>query len=302
MRDRITSFVRRIGSTFGSFTPGQKAVTIVAVVALAIGGYFFATWAGQPTYAPLFSGLAPADASAIVDRLTADGTPYKLSDGGGTILVPRDQVYDVRIKMSGAGLPAQGEAGYSLLDKQGVMTSEFMQQVSYRRALEGELAKTINSIDGVNTATVHLAIPQKDVFTDDQRKPTASVLVNTGTKALSGDKVESIVHLVASSVEGLDPADVTVVGANGRVLSTTDSAQAGSGDRAAQTASYEQRLNASLTQLLETVLGPGHAARSLLRPVLQPAAPNGQTDRADSTNVVRSALALRETGCCRTPF
>src|SRR6266545_4691462 len=91
MRDRIAAFFRRIASTFGSFTPGQKAVTIVAVVVLAIGGYFFATWAGQPTYAPLFSGLAPADASAIVDKLTAEGTPYKLSDGGGTILVPRDQ-------------------------------------------------------------------------------------------------------------------------------------------------------------------------------------------------------------------
>src|SRR5262245_29293744 len=99
MRDRLTSTLRRGTSTFGSFTAGQKAVTLVAIVAIAIGGYFFATWASQPTYAPLFSNLAPADASAIVDKLAADGTPYKLANGGQTIMVPASQVYDVRIKM-----------------------------------------------------------------------------------------------------------------------------------------------------------------------------------------------------------
>jgi flagellar M-ring protein FliF len=261
MRDRIATLARKGASTFGSFTPGQKAVTVVAIIVLAVGGYFFATWAGQPTYAPLFSGLAPADASSIVDRLAADGTPYKLTDGGRTILVPQDKVYDLRIKMSGEGLPAQGEAGYSLLDKQGVMTSEFMQQVSYRRALEGELAKTIKSIDGVSAATVHLAIPQKDVFADEQQKPTASVLVTTGTKTLSGDKVQAIVHLVASSVEGLDPTNVTVVGANGRVLSSTEEgATSGADSRAAQTGAFEQRLSKSLQAMLDQVLGPGHSA------------------------------------------
>jgi flagellar M-ring protein FliF len=260
MRERMTSLARKGGSTFGSFTIGQKSVTIFAVIALAIGGYFFATWAGQPTYAPLFSGLAPADASSIVDKLTADGTAYKLADGGSTILVPQDSVYAVRIKMSGAGLPAQGDAGYSLLDKQGVMTSEFMQQVTYRRALEGELAKTIKSIDSVTAATVHLAIPQKDVFTDSQQPPTASVLVTTGTRTLSADKVQAIVHLVASSVEGLDPANVTVVGANGRVLSNAGASSGGSDSQSSLTSSYEQRLNTSLQHLLDQVLGPGHSA------------------------------------------
>src|SRR5687768_6662720 len=221
MRDRITSLAKKGTSTFSSFTAGQKVVTIFAVLVLAVGGYGFAVWAGKPTFAPLFSDLAPADASAIVDKLVADGVQYELADGGTTINVPQDQVYDLRIKMSGAGLPAEGDAGYSLLDKQGIMTSEFMQQVTYRRALEGELAKTIEAINGVNKATVHLAIPQKDVFTDDQLAPTASVLVDTGTKALAGGAVTSIVHLVSSSVEGLEPTAVTVVGANGKVLSSS---------------------------------------------------------------------------------
>ncbi len=261
MRDRLTAVFRKGTSTFGSFTAGQKAVTIFAVVALVVGGYFFATWAGQPTYAPLFSGLAPADANAIVDQLNTDGVAYKLTDGGSTILVPQDQVYAERIKVSAAGLPSQGEAGYELLDKQGVMTSEFMQQVTYRRALEGELAKTIKSIDGVKAATVHLAIPEKDVFADDTQKPTASVLVDTGTRSLTSGQVQSVVHLVASSVEGLDPANVTVVGANGRVLSTSDNTgDGGSSDAASATSAYETRLGNALQKMLDTVLGPNHAA------------------------------------------
>ena len=261
MRDRLTAIFRKGTSTFGSFTAGQKAVTIFAVVALVVGGYFFATWAGQPTYAPLFSGLAPADASAIVDQLNTDGVTYKLADGGSTILVPQDQVYAERIKASAAGLPSQGEAGYELLDKQGVMTSEFMQQVTYRRALEGELSKTIKSIDGVRSAAVHLAIPEKDVFADDTQKPTASVLVDTGTTSLTSGQVQSIVHLVASSVENLDPANVTVVGANGKVLSTSgDSGDGGGSDAASATSAYETRLGSALQKMLDTVLGPNHAA------------------------------------------
>src|SRR3954454_17404367 len=136
MRERVTATLRRIVATFGAFTPGQKAVSIFAVIALAIGGYFFATWASTPTYAPLFSNLAAADASAIVDKLSADGTSYQLANSGQTIMVPQDQVYDLRLKMSGAGLPASTDsaAGYDLLDKQSAMTSDAMQQKTFQRA------------------------------------------------------------------------------------------------------------------------------------------------------------------------
>nr|BFE65570.1 flagellar basal-body MS-ring/collar protein FliF [Dactylosporangium thailandense] len=261
MRDRLTVLGRRGLDGWKSFSPGQKAVTIFAVLALAIGGYFFASWSGKPAMAPLFSNLASADASAIVDKLNADGVTYSLSDGGGTINVPADQVYALRIEMSGAGLPAQGDAGYALLDKQGIMTSEFMQQVTYRRALEGELAKTIGSIKNVNSASVHLAIPEKDVFTDDQQAPTASVLVNTGNQSLTGDQVTSIVHLVSSSVEGLEPGAVTVVSAGGKVLSTSDSSGGSGGDGGgAATSAYEQRLRTAVQTMLDTVVGPGHSA------------------------------------------
>jgi flagellar M-ring protein FliF len=261
MRDRIAAALRKAMSAFTSFTPGQKAMTVVAVAGLAVGGYFFATWAGQPTYAPLYTNLSPSDASAIVDKLTTEGTAYQLADGGATIMVPKDLVYDERIKMSGAGLPAQSDAGYALLDKQGTMTSEFMQQVSYRRALEGELAKTIKAIDGVTGSTVHLAIPKKDVFSDEQQKTTASVLVATASgKKLSADQIQAVVHLVASSVEGLDADQVTVVGSDGRVLSTAGQTDAAAGDvRARQTTEFETRMNTALQRMLDQALGSGHA-------------------------------------------
>jgi flagellar M-ring protein FliF len=262
MLDRVPAPVRRLVSAFASFTPGQKAVTLLGIVALAIGGFFFASWASAPSYAPLFSNLSGTDASAIVEELTAAGTPYELTDGGQTIMVPQDQVYDLRIKMSGQGLPAEADTGYALLDKQGITTSDFMQHVGYQRALEGELTNTIKSIDGVQAAAVHLVIPQKDIFSDDEKKPTASVLVTSQAgKELEHGQVQAIVHLVASSVEGLDPDQVTVAGSDGRVLSTGDgqTLAAGSDVRSQQTTEFEHRMNTALQRMLDSVVGPGHA-------------------------------------------
>ncbi len=249
-------------STFSSFTAGQKAVTILGIIALAIGGVFFFRWASTPAYAPLYSNLAAADASAIVEQLNATGTPYKYANAGTTILVPGDAVYDLRVQMSGEGLPAGEDTGYSLLDKQNLSTSEFRQRVDYQRALEGELNSTLKAIDGVETAIVRLAMPEKDVFADEDGNPTASVLIKPRMgEELSSQQVRGIVHLVASSVEGLDPKDVTVADASGKVLSnSTQGGMVGGGDeRSEQTLAYEQRVGKSLEDMLERVVGPGNA-------------------------------------------
>ncbi len=263
MSDRLPAPVRRVTDTFKGFTPGQKAVTIFAVLALVIGGYFFATWAAKPSYSILFNNLSTKDASAIVDSLDKSGTKYELANGGATIMVPQDQVNNLRLSLSGEGLPGDSDTGYALLDKQGITTSDFMQHTNYQRALEGELANTIKSIDGVEAATVHLVIPQKDVFSDDQSKTTASVLVQSSpTKPLSNQQVQAIVHLVASSVEGLDPTQVTVAGADGKILSTGGGAAVATGGDAgadSQTVTFQNRMNTSLQNMLDNVVGPGHA-------------------------------------------
>jgi flagellar M-ring protein FliF len=263
MTDRLPAPVRRVADSFKSFTPGQKAVTVAAILALVIGGYFFATWAAKPSYSILFNNLSDKDASAIVDSLEKSGASYELANGGQTILVPQDQVNSLRLSLSGQNLPNDSNTGYALLDQQGITTSDFMQHVDYQRALEGELANTIKSIDGVQAATVHLVMPQKDVFADDQRKTTASVLVaSSPSQPLTGQQVQAIVHLVASSVEGLDPTQVTVAGADGKILSTGDGAVIATGGDSggdSTTVQFQNRLNSSLQNMLDSVVGPGHS-------------------------------------------
>src|SRR4051812_22643647 len=263
MTDRLPAPVRRVADTFRSFTAGQKAVTAAALIALIVGAYFFATWASKPTYSALFSNLSTKDAGAIVESLQKSGTKYELANDGQTVLVPQDQVNDLRLSLSGQGLPGDASTGYALLDQQGITTSDFMQHTNYQRALEGELSNTIKSIDGVEAATVHLVIPQKDMFADDQDKPTASVLVaSTQTQPLSSQQVQAIVHLVASSVEGLDPTQITVAGADGKILSTGGGEAVGAGGdngTEAQTTAFQNRMNTSLKTMLDSVVGVGHA-------------------------------------------
>jgi flagellar M-ring protein FliF len=175
--------------------------------------------------------------------------------------VPQAQFYQLRIDLSSAGLPSKGSPGWALLDKQGITTSEFRQRVDYQRALEGELANTIAAIDGVGTADVHLVIPKDDVFAGDATKPSASVLIRpTGSARLGSQQVQAVVHLVASSVEGLDAASVTVADSTGKVLSAPGTDLGAAGDaHAEQQAAFESHLGASLQTLLEPVVGAGHA-------------------------------------------
>ncbi len=265
MQQQLMGSVRRAGDTFGAFSTPQKLIAAIGVAVLALGGYAFVKWTSTPTLAPLFTNLASSDASAIVDQLDSEGVAYEISDGGQSIMVPREEVYRLRLAMSSAGLPASSETGYALLDEQGVTASQFQQQVTWQRALEGELSNTIRSIKGVDAAVVHLAIPAKDVFLDETKSPTASVLVETGPgQCLPGGQVQSIVHLVASSVEGLAPDDVTVVDGEGNLLSAAGAAGGAAGGlRDQQTTDYETRVATSLQGVLDRVVGPGNAVATV---------------------------------------
>ena len=247
--------------TFNGFTRGQKTMLGLAGLSVMFGAFMLSKWTGQTQYSTLYSNLAATDASAVTQSLDAQGIKYELGNGGSSVLVPQELVYRTRIDLSAKGIPSDGAPGYSLLDKQGLTTSEFRQHVDYQRALEGELAKTIRSIDGIDTTSVHLVIPQEDLFTGDTTKPTASVLVRTsGLSKLSGGQVDAIVHLVASSVEGLAPEDVTVADANGNVLAAPgQNGSAATSNRMEQTTAYEDALALSLQQMVQKVTGDGHA-------------------------------------------
>ncbi len=262
MRQQIAGRLARLQRTFAEFPPGQKTVAVIGGLALVLAAVMVFRWASTPAYAPLFTNLAPADASAVIDKLDAQGTPYELADGGNTILVPQKDVYDARIKLSGDGLPSKSSDGYSLLDNQSLSTSQFQEQTSYKRAIEGELQKTIEALDAVDTAVVHVAMPQETLFQSDKQPTTASVLVATrpGVTLTSG-QVQAIVHLVASSVEGLDPKQVTVTDAAGDVLSAAGDGVDTIGDtRAQQVKAFEDRMSGSVSSMLDRVVGPGNSA------------------------------------------
>ncbi len=256
--DRTKSQIQRF---LGGFTTGQKVVTGLGAIGLVVVGMLFLSHAPKTQYAPLFSNLDSKDASDITTKLQSKGIKYQLANGGNTILVPQSQVYQERLDMSAQGLPASNSDGYALLDKEGLTTSEFKQNVDYQRALEGELTKTIEALDSVEAANVHLVIAQNDVFAQDSQKPSASVLVKTKpNQPLDSGSVQAIVNLVASSVQGLSPNDVTVADTKGAVLSAPGIAGSAAGDaHAGDTASYESRVTESVQQMLDQIYGPGHA-------------------------------------------
>jgi flagellar M-ring protein FliF len=254
----ISSVLRRLTHTVREFTIAQRTMAIIGFAVLALGIVALSFWVTRPQYSPLFSGLSGTDANTIVEQLRTDGVQYEITNGGGTIMVPEDNVYAERLKAAAAGLPSSTTGGYSLLDKMGVTASEFQQNVTYKRAIEGELANTIEAMKGVKTASVQLAIPKDTVFVSQKTDPTASVFIATDNGvSLNSDQVQAIVHLTSSSVEGMKTSDVSVVDAQGLVLSAAGVDVAGNGSK--QASDYEDRVRNSVQAMLDKVVGPGNA-------------------------------------------
>lgn len=248
----------RATAVFKSFSPAQLAVIGTLMLAVIVGGMTFMKWASTPSMGVLFSGLDPKDASEVVEKLKGEGVSYKLVSDGTAIMVPQAKVYDLRLSMSAEGLPKGSVVGYEILNNQGLTTSEFSQQVNYQRAIEGELTRTLQAMKGIESASIHLAIPREELFTDNATDPTAAVLLNT-SGSLSDDAIDSIVHLVASSVPGMKASSVTVADTNGAVLSNNGNGGSGSNRELRQAQQYENSLATSANAMLTQVYGPGHS-------------------------------------------
>ena len=194
-----------------------RAAGAAAIVAILIGLYL---WNKPPDYGVLFSNFTDRDGGAITAELDKLNIKHKFSENGGAILVPTEQVHDARLKLAAQGLPKGGNVGFELMENQKLGVSQFLEQVNYQRALEGELARSIQSLAAVENARVHLALPKPSVFVRDQQKPTASVLLTLHpNRMFDPAQTAAIVHLVASSVPELMPANVTVVDQAGNLIS-----------------------------------------------------------------------------------
>jgi flagellar M-ring protein FliF len=236
---------------------GRKVLLSVgaaAVIALMAGIWL---WSQKPEYKVLFSNFSDKDGGAIVASLQQMSVPYKYADGGIAILVPAEQVHDVRLKLASQGLPKGGGVGFELMENQKLGVSQFLEQVNFQRALEGELARSVQSIGAVQTARVHLAMPKNTVFVRDQQKPTASVLLNLHPgRVLDQQQVSAIVHLVASSIPDLPARNVTVVDQDGNLLTQNDKpANAGNTLDAAQL-KYVQELQQNIARRVEAIVTP----------------------------------------------
>ena len=246
----------QVRGLWGRLTPRRRLAAATVLVAAA-GLLFYASRGGPgPDYAPLYTGLTPQDAGEIAAELQTQAVPYRLAAAGTAIEVPAADVARVRMAMASAGLPRAGGVGFEIFDQQKFGTSSFVEQVNYRRALQGELSRSIAALEAVESARVHLATGRRSVFRDADEPPSASVGLKLARgRELGRAQVQGIVHLVSSSVDGLSPDRVVVIDDRGNVLSS------GGGDGAGGDAQsdLESSLTRRVREMVERVVGAGHA-------------------------------------------
>ena len=245
------------------FSINQRLIILVALAGSIAGLIAVTLWTQQPDMQVLFTNLNPEDASGIVDKLKETKVPYETTGGGTTILVPSAQVHELRLQLASQGLPHGGGVGFEIFDRSSIGMSDFVQKLNYRRALQGELARTIAQMPEIERARVHLATPERRLFGTEENRARASIVVSLRNgQALAKTQVNGIVHLVASSVEGLQVKDVTVVDGHGRLLSSA----AGSDDAAGLTGSQleyqrtvEKDIETRIQSMLERIVGQNKA-------------------------------------------
>lgn len=240
-----------------------QKISLGVVLALVFGGILWLSRAAnRPNYAVLFGNLAAEDAGAVTGKLKERKVDYRLTQGGRSIEVPVDQVHDLRLALATEGLPRGGSTGFELFDKTFFGATDFTQHLNYQRALQGELQRTVNRLDGVLESRIHLALPEKALFSSKEQPPTASVVLHLRPGyELDDRRVAGLVHLVSSAVEGLKPEHVTIHDAHGELLSRGGgSLPVQSNDHHRLQQSYERRLETDLRRLADQVLGPSKAA------------------------------------------
>jgi flagellar M-ring protein FliF len=240
----------------------QKASILLIALAAGAGVTGFVHLRHEGDFRPLYTALAPEDAATVIQKLKESGVEYRLSDSGGSVLVPTARVAESRLALAAAGLPKSGRIGFELFDKNNFGTTEFVEHINYQRALEGELERSVMSLGGVEEARVHLTLPKDSVFLDQQQPAKASVMVKLRPGAqISPQNVAAVTNLVASAVEGLAPESVSVVDMDGTLLSRPRRTAAGDGSEITTEAlevrqQLERNLVMKISQTLEPLLGP----------------------------------------------
>lgn len=240
----------------------QQVLLGAIVLTFVLAGVMLVRWAGKPDMKMLYQDLGPEEASEVTEKLTEGGIAYELRNGGTAIYIPKEQVYQLRLDMAKEGLPSGEQGGYKIFDNEKIGISPFVQTVNLKRALQDELARSIQMVDGVAEARVHIVSSEQTLFTSEAGKTTASVVLRLkpGYK-LSSQNVAAITHLVSGSVEGLASGNVTVIDSNGRLLSGEADRTTANGAGTVQ--DYRERVERNAKEKVEDLLigflGPGRA-------------------------------------------
>jgi len=253
--------LKKLLEPFFALSTGKRMIVAGVALASLIAFAALITIANKTDYRPLFANLNADDAGEIVKKLKEQKVPYQISSDGKAIMVPADKVYDLRLSLASEGLPQGGGIGFEIFDRKNFGMTEFVQKLNYQRALQGELSRTIAQIAGVESVRVHLAIPEKSLFKDQEKPPTASVVLKMrSNRMLNQAEVQGVVHLVSSSIEGMDPENVTVLDSRGKMLSATNQGDANSklvDSRQQVQRTYEKNEEDKLQSLLDKVVGSG---------------------------------------------
>jgi flagellar M-ring protein FliF len=253
--------IRRLIEPFLALSPGKQMVIAAVAFLSAVAFAILIFVANRTDYRPLFTNLTSEDAGEIVKKLKDAKTPYQITADGKGILVPSDKVYELRLTLASEGIPQGGGVGFEIFDRKNFGMTEFVQKLNYQRALQGELSRTISQLTGVEQARVHLVIPEKSLFKDNEKPATASIVLKMkSSRALTDSEVQGVVHLVASSIEGMDPEHVTILDSRGKILS-----KGGSSDPTTRMTSamqetqrsYEKNVEERIQSLLDRIVGGG---------------------------------------------
>ena len=259
--ESIKEFFKNLTDYVGRMTPSQVMMLLGIVAGVLVGIIFVIGWVNDVTYSRLYSNLDNSEAGEVTSYLNENGIPYQLTDGGRTISIPSDEVYKTRISLASEGLPRSGNIGYAIFDQNNLGMTDFLLNLNFRRALEGELTRTIMQLNEVQAARVHIVMPKDRLFKQDQKDATASVVLKLKSGGdLSKRQICGITHLVAASVEGLKPNNITIVDYNGNLLSSAQGHDPIAGLSANQLEvrqNVEKYLELKSQTMLDDVLGNG---------------------------------------------
>jgi flagellar M-ring protein FliF len=259
MAKTMGDFGTQVRAVFKTMSAGKMISLSVLVVATVWGLVALINWSGKPDFMPLYTQLSAEDAGEVVGRLRDQKIPYKLSHDGSTIQIPRESIYEIRLDFAAQGLPRGSGVGFEVFDNTKLGVTEFVQNINYQRALQGELSRTINCLAEVESSRVHIVIPPHSVFIEQEDPATASVILKIHQgRWINNEQVRGIVHLISSSVPRLAPENVTVVDQNGKMLAGAQDEETGSkisSDHLEFQKRKERLVEQSVVSMLEQVLG-----------------------------------------------